>query len=275
MPLDEEGNIVDQSHGTPLSGADAGTVAPPGYGEHILDQLYEDVDMSGFQTPGIQSGMNSPYYAQSRAGSSENLTVLPGIDGVAPALLSSRLQNVSLDAGNRNSSYSSLSSYTPGFISPTSNTQSISTALTRSNSEEDTSGRNSPEHLDFPELSELNKVPSYATAVKTPARSRTFSGGVMLPDYVAATSAPASPSATETAGSDYMLSPIQEVVTNDTVLPPAGSPPRSQQQQSHVRSNSHTRSLSMTSMLIHRVHSGSDPDERRRLHLIQARDRII
>lgn len=65
MPLDEEGNLVDQSPTTPNNERELSTIAPPGYGEHVLDQLYEDVDVSGFQTPGFQSGVSSPFYAQS------------------------------------------------------------------------------------------------------------------------------------------------------------------------------------------------------------------
>ncbi|KAF7552143.1 hypothetical protein G7046_g7504 [Stylonectria norvegica] len=208
MPLDEQGNLVDQSPTTPQDERELGSIAPPGYGDHVLDQLYEDVDVNGFRTPGIQSGVNSPFYAQSRAGSSDNLAAsmthsLP----VAPAALSSRLADVSLDPSQRNSSYNSITSAS-GIISPTSagpaapRSETHSGSLTRSNSagEGDDSSRNSAEHVDLDpaEFTELNRVPSYQTAVRTPARSRSQSGSVMLPDYqTAVSSAPHTPPATD------------------------------------------------------------------------------
>ncbi|KAF4973940.1 hypothetical protein FZEAL_9103 [Fusarium zealandicum] len=220
MPLDEEGNLVDQSP-TPNNDRELTTIAPPGYGEHVLDQLYEDVDISGFQTPGFQtpgfqtpgfqSGVNSPFYAQSRAGSSENLAAaLTHSQPVAPAALESRLANVSLDPSSRNSSYTSIGS--PGFMSPTSapqfaapRSEPASTILTRSNSGGDDSSRNSAEHIDLDasDLTELNKVPSYQTAVKTPARSRAGTGDLLLPDYQTALSAPRTPPA-----ADHVTDPL-------------------------------------------------------------------
>lgn len=193
MPLDEQGNVVDQSPSTPRD-EELGHIAPPGYGEHVLDQLYENVDMSGFQTPGVQSGINSPFYAQSRSGSSENLAAAVNHHSrpVAPAALTSRLEDVSLDPSQRNSSYNSVTSAS-GVASPTGNygpapeSEPHSGSLTRSNSAEDgrSSSRNSAEHVDFDAsgLSELNKVPSYQTAVRTPARSRAQSSSALLPDY--------------------------------------------------------------------------------------------
>ncbi|KAM5375830.1 hypothetical protein ACJZ2D_005752 [Fusarium nematophilum] len=216
MPLDEEGNLVDQSP-NPTNERELTTIAPPGYGEHVLDQLYEDVDMSGFQTPGFQSGVNSPFYAQSRAGSTENLAAaLSHSRPVAPAALSSRLADVSLDPSQRNASYTSVGSVgSPGFMSPTSaphaaapRSEPASTALTRSNSAGDDSSRNSSEHvdLDVSDLTELNKVPSYQTAVKTPARSRAGTGDVALPDYQTALSAPRTPPA-----ADHVADPLDPI----------------------------------------------------------------
>lgn len=211
MPLNENGDLVDQSPANSTNEQELATIAPPGYGEHVLDQLYEDVDVAGFQTPGfqtpgIQSGVSSPFYAQSRSGSSDNLAAgLAHSRPVAPAALSSRLANVSLDPSQRNISFGLLGS--AGFMSPTSAPQApqapvprsepASAALTRSNSAEDDSSRNSAEHVDFDpsEFQELNKVPSYQTAVRTPARSRAETGDFALPDYQTALSAPRTPPA--------------------------------------------------------------------------------
>src|SRR6478735_8380274 len=226
MPLDEEGNLVDQSPTTPNNERELSTIAPPGYGEHVLDQLYEDVDVSGFQTPGFQSGVSSPFYAQSRAGSNENLAALAHSRPVAPAALSSRLADVSLDPSRRTTSSTSLGSLgTPGFMSPTSAPQGpaprsepATAALTRSNSSEDSS-RNSAEHvdLDVSDLTELNKVTSYQTAVKTPARSRAGTGDLLLPDYQTALSAPRTPPA------------------NDIVTDPLGTISEDQDGEDHIQ----------------------------------------
>jgi hypothetical protein len=216
IPFDEHGDIVNQAPGTEASAAttQAGA-APPGYGEHVLDQLYDDVDTSGFQTPALQSGVSSPFYAQSRTGSAENLAAL-AVHGntITPAALSSRLANVSMDPSQRNGSSQSLHN-TSGRVSPThgATTRSDvpSASLTRSNSGEDSSDRSSAEHvvhLDEAEFAELNRVPSYATAVRTPARSRAGPGGP-LPDYQTALSAPRTPPATDMG--HEMLEPIAEV----------------------------------------------------------------
>lgn len=227
MPFDDQGNLVDQSPSTPTE--ELGTIAPPGYGEHVLDQLYEDVDMSGFMTPGgvltpgVQSGLNSPFYAQSQSGSSENLAgSLTHSRPVAPAALVSRLEDMSLDPSDRTGSYQSVTSVSyqsvtsvSGFMSPSAGhgtaprSEPHSTSLTRSNSAEDGgSSRNSSEHadLDPAEFMELNKVPSYQTAVRTPARSRAPSGVVPLPDYQTALSAPRTPPA-----NDAVIDPLMTI----------------------------------------------------------------
>ncbi|KJZ73208.1 hypothetical protein HIM_07405 [Hirsutella minnesotensis 3608] len=207
VPFDENGTLVDQTPGIAPTEQDTAVLAPPGYGEHVLDQLYEDVDVTGFQTPAIQSGVCSPsyFYAMSRAGSSENLAALANNDPITPAALSSRLADVPLDAPRRNSSYTSMHSVM-GRGSPPSGSsgnahrsEPHSGNLTRSNSQDDCSRRNSVEHYepDEADLAELNRVPSYATAVRTPARSRTQTGGVPVPDYQTALSAPRTPPATD------------------------------------------------------------------------------
>ncbi|KAK1474087.1 arrestin [Colletotrichum cuscutae] len=267
MPLDEHGVLVDQAPGAPAQ-AEVTRIAPPGYGEHVLDQLYEDVDMSGFQTPAIQSGFSSPFYAQSRAGSSENLASLAMMNGhgVAPAALSHRLQNVSLDPTNRNTSFNSLNAITEDVAGPTSvptgeNSQSQSAALTRHNSAEEhpnshSSGRNSPEHLDFPDMATLSKVPSYTTAVKTPLRRGPSSDA--LPDYFSAMSAPNTPPASEAPVADPLgMIPEHEGGGSEPTTPGG----------SH---RSWHRPQSMSNLL-QAVQGGGDD---RRIHLIQGRERV-
>jgi len=100
MPLDEEGNLVHA--GTPLQATpdEARTMAPPTYGAHILDEMFQDLDNDGLQTPGVRSGISSPFYTHSRAGSTENLAAMLRTSDsteISAQALQSRLQNVSLD----------------------------------------------------------------------------------------------------------------------------------------------------------------------------------
>lgn len=241
IPFDEQGNMVNHGPSEPGVSQQAAGAAPPGYGEHILDQLYEDMDISGFQTPGVQSGVSSPFYAQSRSGSSDNLHFMGHGSPIAPAALSSRLADVSLDPSQRSISYYSLNSLS-GHVSPhhgtgngtgsLSRSEPPSNSLTRSNSEEEGSDRASTEHvhIDAEELAELSRVPSYATAVRTPARSRVNTPGGPLPDYFTAVSAPRTPPATDSA--QEILSPISERTTEEhnmhrPSMPRAGSGPSS------------------------------------------------
>ena len=180
------------------------------------------MDVSGFQTPAIQSGVSSPFYSHSRSGSQDNLPSIAQNATITPAALSSRLANVSLDPSNRHiSSGASLPSHSPsGRVSPSTGahgsvprSETHSTHLTRSNSEEeDHSDRHSTEHVDLDpaELAELSRVPSYATAVKTPARSRTMPAGGYVPDYQTALHAPRTPPATDISAEQAQLGPIPE-----------------------------------------------------------------
>ncbi|KAK8015043.1 helicase [Apiospora arundinis] len=214
ITLDDDGNVVSEQAQEAAEGnvtdSDQSNMAPPGYGLHVLDQLYENVDPS--ITPnGMQSGINTPFYAQSRAGSHENLSQLAS-GAVTPAALSSRLQNVSLDASNRNNSYTSMGSHS-GINTPShayshdgdhtaESSMPQSAELSRQTSAEEhhspeTSGHSTPpEHLDLPDvdMAQLSKVPSYNTATRTPlARNSSFTDAVALPDYFSVMSAPNSP----------------------------------------------------------------------------------
>lgn len=213
MPLNEDGQLVDQ---TPMStqSTDMAQHAPPLYGQHVLDQLYADMNNTGIMTPAPQSGMNTPFHGLSRAGSHENLASLNGLanqnGAVPPAALQSRLQNLDLNAMSRNSSFRRLNGSghntpahramesEPGYFDQHTS-EPNSNPLSRRTSEEEqarhsgmTSGQQTPdEHLDFAELGDLTKVPSYRTAVKAPTRGMSYSEA--LPDYNTATSAPPSP----------------------------------------------------------------------------------
>ena len=244
LPLDDDGNLVEGAH-TPTAEADHGAIAPPGYGEHVLDQLYDEMEMSGFQTPAIQSGVNSPFYVQSRSGSHENLAGMVSSAPFTPSALSSRLADVSLDPTQRNTSFSSLALGVAPRSEPHSNT------LTRSNSGEDEtpqSGRHSPEniHIDESEFAELNKVPSYSTAVRSPVVSRTQAETFNLPDYQTALNAPRTPPAMDNHLPILEESTEQSEATN----------PDLQQRPRQSR------------------HPSEDLASNRRIHVIQARGQV-
>lgn len=177
--------------------------APPNYGEHVLDQLYADMDQSGIMTPTVQSGMNTPFYTHSGGGSADNLAALNNHSPAeaqngapSPDALSNRLHDLhmnSLSTISRNNSFRRLPESHSGAHTPHHHSGGQSIVHSRRGSEEDDSrirsGPSTPEHIDYAELA---KVPSYQTAVKTPMpRTNPFDGS--LPNYEAAISAPPSP----------------------------------------------------------------------------------
>ncbi|KAI1310659.1 arrestin [Xylaria venustula] len=206
MPLDDEGNLVTQSPGAEEAVDDRRALAPPGYGQHVLDQLYDDVDISGILTPGMQSGLSTPFYIHSRAGSTENLAVPHG-SAITPAALTSRLQNVSLEDphghrfhGHHDSGSGAITPYHHREQDHATNSSSHhSPELSRRTSEEEHSRHSDhdtpPIHTEYPSLELLSKVPSYTTATRTPLpRMPSATGSFILPDYDTAMSAPSSPS---------------------------------------------------------------------------------
>jgi arrestin-related trafficking adapter 4/5/7 len=76
LPINEDNELVDQ---TPVAARraleiDMTNQAPPLYGDHRLDQMYSDVDFSGYQTPATFSTPGTPYRIDSRNISTENLS---------------------------------------------------------------------------------------------------------------------------------------------------------------------------------------------------------
>ena len=186
-PLDERGEVIDPQAARTTEDEDR--CAPPSYNDHVLDRLYDD-DMTGFMTPGGLSGVNSPFYVHSRAGSSEDLAGIMQGGLIPPADLSSRLANVSDDPTERNTAFNS----TIGYSGAGARSEPNSTNLTRQNSGEDTppsSDNESPHHLhvDEMEMAPTSRVPSYSTAVRT----RVPTESTPLPDYQTALRAPRTP----------------------------------------------------------------------------------
>jgi hypothetical protein len=186
-------------------------------------------------TPGVQSGLNSPLGPLSRSGSSENLAAHGQGVAVPPAALSSRLQaHASRDDGNR------ISSYFPIITSSGSPTQHHhhsqdndhtsdwsqphSTELSRHTSAEDHSQPSTPpepEHTEFLDMESLSKVPSYATATRSPLpRTNSFPGMLSLPDYHTAVSSPVSPAVqTPSTQPPTPGAELMGTISEETVMP--------------------------------------------------------
>ncbi|CAK7246354.1 MAG: hypothetical protein STHCBS139747_007981 [Sporothrix thermara] len=230
IPLDEQGNLTTPSGPASANATGLSTIAPPGYGEHVLDQLYDEVDVHNLQTPAPRSTVHSPMYGLSRAGSSENLASMNAASvPVHPAALTSRLQDVSARelAMRRNRSSGVLtppgtsldtntspfhplhfphsfmhrsSSYANDMASAANGTHShphSEVASRRNSGESHRSEGNLSDHSgehSEPEvdMQELCKVPSYATAIKSSRVGPIRSGDdyAQLPDYRTAASRP-------------------------------------------------------------------------------------
>ena len=193
-------------------------LTPPQYGEHQFDQLYSDIDPSGYMTPaGGASGMGTPFQSRSRSVSAENLASMDGIayNDFAASVLQTRLSNLDVVRSNRiardraardPSQLSTLCDGTAEQSSPeTMRTDdgpapsislpngdyfehsggNTSGTVSRRVSEEDEppSGPVTPQHIEYSAES-LAKVPSYTTAIQSQARMPINDG---LPTYQTAT----------------------------------------------------------------------------------------
>lgn len=260
-----------------------------------MDQLYADIDSSGYMTPAASSGMNTPFHLHSRSGSVENLASLNGMASTAvrPDILSSRLHNLSLapstpgafrrrgDGSGGTTPHVTFSSdnlshmgtssaphQTNGYFDQApQGATSRSNPISRHPSDEDvrsgrasaiTSGHQTPEHIDYSDLA-LNKVPSYATAVRAPIRSMTFNEPEPLPNYDMAISAPPSPTRTHTF-------PVTRTVNNLSTN--VNSEPATPRPETHRR-NTSLSNLGRSVMQGRR--STGDDDAERRLQLLRAR----
>ncbi|KAF2239584.1 hypothetical protein EV356DRAFT_528167 [Viridothelium virens] len=194
-------------------------VAPPEYGAHRLDQLYNDIDPSGYRTPhpGAMSGSggNTPPLGRSRSDSTENVTsLMHPIDdntdggnhgsggGVSASAIHSRLSNLQEQGSVRwaRSQTHHFSPHTPAALGPGADyfTQSGGRNSRHSPSPSQTvsprpSDENANETGDStdPMMSNLSRVPSYNTAVHTPRPENPVD--TSLPTYEVATSRPPTP----------------------------------------------------------------------------------
>lgn len=223
LPIDENNNLIERNPQAALRALeDLAQQAPPLYGEHQFDQLYSELDISGYRTPGNGSGPGTPFGTLSRNLSAENLASMNALMGpnISASALHSRLSSLhansmnsdnpaEADAGNRNSN-----SHSPG-----------GAELSRRPSDEVDhdhlpSGMVTP-YPQYDEIESLSRVPSYETAVRT--APRTPYNNADLPDYESATA-------------------------GDFVTPPPRSP-----QQVHLRGGGRSHHFSFADMY-HRPH---------------------
>ena len=223
IAINENNDLVDQSPAASRQAVvDLQHGAPPTYGEHQYDQLYSDIDPSGYRTPGNFSTPGTPGLGyHSRNTSQENLASLNAIansgqEGDVPAAaLASRLANLRVDhppgtsgspdhddPSGRNSGvggdyFASADGQPSGGHSgahsgPHSRHSPLD--LSRRASEEDhmPSGAQTPMPQTH-EVEDLSRVPSYSTAVRNPRRTPYSEG---LPSYDTAISAPNSEAST-------------------------------------------------------------------------------
>ena len=216
MPLDVNNNLVSQPDRQPLGMGPLDSIAPPVYGEHRFDQLYSEVDPSGFMTPtGGASGITTPFASRSRTASTENLISMNAMasDDTSADVLHTRLHGLA-NAGERSRNrpsffvaaedpqgaraHESAQNHSPRQsehdISSTGETcrspdQSLYPTYLASrrisNEDERLSGTPIPEHIEF-STEDLSKVPSYTTALHCRATAFVNDG---LPNYQTATHA--------------------------------------------------------------------------------------
>ncbi|KAL9029661.1 MAG: hypothetical protein Q9196_002127 [Gyalolechia fulgens] len=180
--VSEENNVILHN----LGGVDPDTFAvgaPPLYGQHQLDILYNDLSPTGYTTPaGCLSALSTPF-SQSRRGSADNLASMNMMTtSVLPTALQSRLSSlnnppgVSTNHGLETPSTSEGISLVGAQVLPLNDSslvtpnadesrQDAAIVTPRRMSDHD-SEHSGAQHVEFgPE--EMSKVPSYSTALRS------------------------------------------------------------------------------------------------------------
>ncbi len=188
LPLDESNQVCRPANGPTdedLNNTEMSVSAPPQYGRHQLDELYSDIDRSGYASRApSSSGSPSGLDAQSRSHSLEDLDGANGTvngqldDGDAesdrdglPAMLQRRLAN--LEEGRRSDGDYPIVDSEP--MSRQHSGEGDSTGVRR---------------RDY-DMSNLTKVPSYGHALRSSGNVTPYRDGP--PTYMEATSRPSSP----------------------------------------------------------------------------------
>lgn len=157
---------------------------PPSYDLHTLDDLYTDIDPSGFMTPGVRSGFTTPWaYALSQNASVDNLASLNHVDSTGPSssVLQARLSSLqastvhpaaasSMSGTSRSvqevvSRQRAANGYSNGVeASAPHSRQSPRPGLSRQASQDDEAAPNGDSvHIEY-DLEALGRVPTYNTA---------------------------------------------------------------------------------------------------------------
>ena len=200
--------------------------APPTYGLHQLDELYNDIDPSGFMTPGGRgslgnSGANTPFYAQSRSGSSEDLSSLNAIahqngGGASAAALHHRLNNLSVNHDARHARFTPPRQHsgdtTPQTIPEDAAPLPPSGYFSPANA--------SPNY----DMEALARTPSYNTAVRTPGPRTPPTDD--LPTYEFVTSRPPSPARTPHSGTQSPADTLRDETDRNTQMNSRKASPR-------------------------------------------------
>ncbi|XPS72976.1 hypothetical protein M3J09_005131 [Ascochyta lentis] len=207
-PNEDQSVLVDNNILTQQAIADeVNQNAPPTYGLHQLDELYNDIDPSGFMTPGgwrstMNSGANTPFFAQSRRGSTEDLSLDavahqqdgPGVSTIA---LQHRLANLNMSHTDRHSRFHPSRQDSNGDHSGSGQQSSNHSSGQSTPHHRTPQNGTEPSYFDIPttdydyDMSALARTPSYNTAVRTPAAYMPME--VALPSYDVAMSRPGSP----------------------------------------------------------------------------------
>ncbi|KAE7996965.1 hypothetical protein FH972_001641 [Carpinus fangiana] len=146
--------------------------APPDYGHHRLDPLYDGIDQSGFMTPGPVSGMNTPGFSISGGGSNENLTSLNTVANTGNTLPEELQRRLGLlQEGGDAASERPQTHHSPPSTEQSSATPSRSHSHFELANLGNQGSSNSAPHLADYDMNALRQVPSYNTAIRTPVRT--------------------------------------------------------------------------------------------------------
>lgn len=204
LALDDDNSIIGDPNRTPSIADMLNTAVPPLYGAHQFDQLYSDVDTSGYMTPaGGTSGLNTPFVSTSRSTSTDNLVSMgtQAPRGFVASVLQIRLHNLSTifnvfsDEGSPSEGEPAVNT-SPAVNSPstvgTPSAVDAPSAVNASPAQEDiaaTPTHVTPQHIEF-STEALSKVPSYNTARNSRPPALIHDG---LPSYESAIHAPVGP----------------------------------------------------------------------------------
>ena len=162
---------------------------PPTYGQHNLDAIFSGVGYSGYQTPAVVSGTATPAHAGSvsRSLSGDNIAGLSQTTATPafPQDLTERLRNVSFQPTSSHTQQLDSAESSPQPSRSGSASAAVPHGPVENHTQEASLSRTVPYNMQ-----QLERLTSYNTATRTPARSPTEDGP---PSYEAATSRPPSP----------------------------------------------------------------------------------